>query len=250
MPTLKRPLYGPSNPKGPSEGRDVKDFVKRTLHRLPAVIPVGEDFFPKPPGGFDEVYNAKTENAVEVFQRFTDITPTGQFGQATLNEMWTYADSYSKWVYRLYVPPKPGPVVPALGPLVPNGPSLLNCRLTHQTDGIPHFPAIDAGWIVGLDALAVEEMTVTRDSSANVGDACYTLGVSGIEYWYGHLDLCPPAGTKLRMGTKVGDIHVHPNGAHVHLGVNAQALLGGKDLVYGYGPDVPTVGEQLRAALA
>jgi len=246
VPTLKRPLYGPSNPKGPSEGRDVKDFVKRTLHRLPAVIPVGADFFPKPPEGFNDVYNAKTEQAVEVFQRFTNIQPTGQFGQKTLDEMWTYADAYSKWVYRLYTPPKPKPPVPALGPLVPGGPSLLNCRLTHQTDGIPHYPAIDAGWIVGLDALAVEDMVVTRASSANVGDACFTRGSSGIDYWYGHLDLCPPVGTTLRLGAKVGDIHVHPNGAHVHLGVDARALTGGKDLLYGYGPDVPTVGEQLR----
>jgi hypothetical protein len=88
----------------------VRDFVKRTLYRLPAQLPVGEDFFPKPPGGFDEVYNAKTENAVEVFQRFTDVRPhTGQFGQATLDAMWPYADAYSKWVYRTWTAPKPKP---------------------------------------------------------------------------------------------------------------------------------------------
>ena len=109
---LKRPLYGPSDPRGPSHGRDVRDFVKRTLHRLPAQIPVGEDFFPKPPGGFDQVYNAKTENAVEVVQRFNDIKPTGQFGQATLDAMWAYADPYSKWVYRTWTAPKPKPLPP------------------------------------------------------------------------------------------------------------------------------------------
>jgi hypothetical protein len=248
-PKLKRPLYGPDHPNGPSKGRDVKDFVKRTLNRLPAQLPVGGDFFPKPPGGFNDTYNAKTVEAVAVVQQYNDITPaTGNMGQATLDALWQYADAYSKWVYRLYIPPKPKPLVPALGPLIPGGPSLLNCRLTHQTDGIPHYPAIDAGWIVGLDALAVEDMVVTRASSANVGDACFTKGKSGIEYWYGHLDICPPVGTSLRLGAKVGDIHVHPNGAHVHLGVNAQALTGGKDLQYGYGLDVPTVGEQLRQA--
>jgi peptidoglycan hydrolase-like protein with peptidoglycan-binding domain len=79
------------------------------------MLPVGEDFFPKPPGGFDDVYNAKTENAVEVFQRFVDIVPaSGQFGQRTLDEMWAYADAYSKWVYRTWTAPKPKPTPPEL----------------------------------------------------------------------------------------------------------------------------------------
>jgi len=87
----------------------VRDFVKRTLHRLPAAIPVGADFFPKPPGGFTDVYNSKTVQAVEVFQRFNDIKPTGNFGQATLDAMWPYADAYSRWVYRLWSAPDPKP---------------------------------------------------------------------------------------------------------------------------------------------
>ena len=144
---------------------------------------------------------------------------------------------------------RPDPV-PVLGPVVIGGPKLLNQRLTHATSGIPHYPALDAGWVVGLDSLAVEDMTVTRASSANVGDACFTKGVSGIDYWYGHLVQCPAVGTRLRMGAKVGDIAVHPNGAHVHFGMDARVLTGGKDLKYGYGPDVPTVGAQLEAFLA
>jgi hypothetical protein len=70
---------------------------------------VGADFFPRPPGGFDDVYNEKTGNAVEVVQRWNDIRPTGNMGQETLDALWQYADAYSKWVYRLYVPPKPKP---------------------------------------------------------------------------------------------------------------------------------------------
>jgi len=248
---LKRPLYGPDDPRGPSQGRDVKDFVKRTLNRLPAQLPLGENFFPKPPGGFNDIYNEKTVEAVSVIQRFNDITPaSGNMGQDTLDALWQYADAYSKWVYRLYVPPKPKPQVPDLGPLTAGGLSLLNLRLTHQTDGIAHYPALDAGWVVGLDTLAVESMVVTRASSANVADACFTRGASGIEYWYGHLVVCPPVGTKLAMGAKIGDIAPHPNGAHVHLGVDARAITKGRDLVYGYGPAVPTVGEQLTKLLS
>src|SRR5687768_3466134 len=106
---LKRSLYGPQDPRGPSRGRDVKDFVKRTLHRLPAQVPVGENFFPRPPGGFDDVYNAKTAEAVSVVQRFNDIRPTGNMGQETLDALWQYADPYSKWVYRMWTAPKPKP---------------------------------------------------------------------------------------------------------------------------------------------
>ena len=62
--------------------------------------------------------------------------------------------------------------------------------------------------------------------------------------------ICPPVGTRLRMGAKVGDIAVHPNGAHVHFGMDARVLNGGKDLLYGYGPEVPTVGVQLERAAA
>ena len=35
---------------------------------------------------------------------------------------------------------------------------------------------------------------------------------------------CPAVGTRLRMGAKVGDIAVHPNGAHVHFGMDARVL--------------------------
>jgi len=247
---LKRPLFGPHHPRGPSKGRDVKDFVKRTLYRLPAALPVGADFFPKPPGGFDDIYNEKTVDAVRVFQQYTEIEPaTGNFGQATLDEMWPYADAYSKWVYRLYSPPHPSPVVPYLGPIVAGDSALSAIRLTHPTTGIPGYPAVDAGWVVGRDVLAPEDITVTKASSANVGDAFYARGKSTIEYWVGHIVVAPWVGRTFSPGEKVGDIAPHPNGAHVHFGVNATPLIG-KSLICGYGSDVPTVGQQLRDALA
>jgi hypothetical protein len=252
---LKRPLYGPQHPLGPSSGRDVKDFVKRTLHRLPAIIPVGADFFPLPPGGvFDDVYNDKVVKAVKIVQRYNDIKPeTGNTGQETLDALWIYADAYSRWVYRIWSAPSP---IPKLGPVVDGGKAMLDLRLTHPSSGFPnpehpdsYFPAIDAGWIVGLDVLAVEDMVVTEASSANVGDAFYAMGVSKIEYWYGHIIVAPGVGKIFRRGDKVGDIIVHPNGAHVHMGMNARRLIG-HDLTYGYGLGVPTVGAQLREALS
>ena len=107
---LKRPLYGPQDPRGPSHGRDVKDFVKRTLHRLPAQIGVGANFFPEPPGGFDDVYNEKTADAVRVVQQWYDLRPrTGNMGEATFEVLWSHADAYSRYAYRLWSAPKPKP---------------------------------------------------------------------------------------------------------------------------------------------
>lgn len=99
---LKRALYGPEDPRGPSAGRDVKDFVKRSLHK------VEDDFFKGPP--WDDVYNARTAEAIAVFQRLNHIKPTGHFGQATLDALWPYADAYARWVYRLWSAPKPKPL--------------------------------------------------------------------------------------------------------------------------------------------
>lgn len=249
-PPLKRPLYGPNHPKGPSKGRDVKDFVKRTLHRLPGQLGgLPPNFFPEPPGpgGFTDVYNQKTYEAIKVVQAWYEVRPpTGNMGYTTFDFLWAHADRYSKYAYLRFSPPN---AVPQLGKLTQGGVELLKLRLTHPTSGIPHFPAIDAGWITGLDVYAVEDMVVTRPSSANVGDAFYAMGESGIEYWYGHIQSAPPVGKAFSKGAKVGDISAHPNGAHIHMGMNTTRLIG-KDLVYGYSHGVPTVGQQLHAELS
>lgn len=101
---LKRPLI-----EGRSSGRDVRDFVKRTLHRL-SYYGLGENFFPKPKGGFDPVYNKKTADAIEVLRRFEDRRPfVGPFRQDDLDSLWDKADRYARWVYRVWSAPKPPP---------------------------------------------------------------------------------------------------------------------------------------------
>lgn len=98
---LKRPLYGPDDPRGPSRGRDVV-AIKRGLWK------VEDRFFPRPPAGFDDVYNRKTAFAVKTFQRIADIDPTGHFGQATLDALEPYMDAYARRMYeRFKVPVKP-----------------------------------------------------------------------------------------------------------------------------------------------
>lgn len=107
MQALKRPLYGPHDPRGPSKGRDVKDFVKRSLHR------VKPNFFPEPLGGFDDVYNMKVVEAMKALQRANHISATGNMGVETFELLWTeHADAYAKYAYKIWTAPKPKPIPP------------------------------------------------------------------------------------------------------------------------------------------
>lgn len=256
---LQRPLYGPSTRRVPSRGRDVRDFVKRTLHRLPSQMPIGEDFFPKPKGGFDLVYNAKTEEAIDVL-RHLDGRKRGKrpFSQDDLDFLWPYADQYAKWVYRLYRPPNP---LPDLGPVQPGGVSLLDMSLTHDTSRIPLFPAVDTAWGGGggVTVIAPEDCVVdTKDTSAGPGEAVYLTGASKLRHWVGHLDRDWPLGHRFRKGDVIGTTLPIPGKSdHAHWGVNAEALLGkGKELKWGrtgkgprYTLGAPTIREQLTKAL-
>ncbi len=100
---LKRALYGPDDPRGPTVGADV-GIVKWGLNR------VENDFFPRPAGGFDDVMNRKAVQAVQTLQRLNDIQPTGHVGQATFDVVWEYLDAYRRWKYRAFVVPKPKPL--------------------------------------------------------------------------------------------------------------------------------------------
>lgn len=106
---LKRGLYGPDDPRGPTRGSDVPP-IKRGLNKIET------DFFPRPPAGFDEVYNAKTAEAVKVFQRLNDIKTTGHFGQDTLDALWPYMDAYARYRYRRFKLPRP-PSPPLVQPV-------------------------------------------------------------------------------------------------------------------------------------
>lgn len=95
---LKRPLYGPDDPRGPVRGRDVV-AIKRGLWK------VETDFFPRPAAGFDDVYNRKTTQAVRTFQRLEGIPATGDFGQRTLDALWPLMDDFARRMYQRFNPP-------------------------------------------------------------------------------------------------------------------------------------------------
>lgn len=154
--------------------------------------------------------------------------------------------------------PKQTVKVPALGPVVRGGKPILDQDLTHETGGVPHHPAFDdAIGRPGVAVIAPEPMTierlghaVRRDGSPN-GRSVHASGASGLHYWFGHLDDCLPAGTKVRKAQQFAVISANHEAPHVHVGIDARRLLS-HDLAHhtNYTHGAAKVGTQLRKALS
>lgn len=140
--------------------------------------------------------------------------------------------------------------VPALGPIVRGGKSVLDHDLTHATSGLPGYAAFDDGWTAGKDVLAPEDLVVTKGSSAQGGDAFYATGVSRLKYWVGHVAKAPAVGKHFRKGDVMAVISADHPRPHVHLGIDARPLIG-KVLEHktNYTHGSPTVMEQLSRAI-
>lgn len=148
---------------------------------------------------------------------------------------------------------KPSPV-PNLGPIFATGKSVLLHDLTHATAGVPLYPAFDDAFAQGTVIIAPEPLTVTRQSSANPGEAFFALGKSKIEYWVGHLDRTHPTGTTFAKGAALGRVAANSigGGPHSHWGLNVERIAGaGKQLVHhtDYTHGAPLIGAQLRRLL-
>ena len=149
------------------------------------------------------------------------------------------------------------PPIPQLGPVLEDGLAMLLQAPTHNTDGVPFYPAYDTGFgQAGRWILAPEALVITRQSSAMGGDAVFARGASSIEYWIGHLSPAPSTGTKFAKGAKIARIADQAGTDHVHWGLDVRPLTG-QSLKYGRdgnGPDYtwgsPTIGAQLTAMLA
>ena len=94
----KRPVHGPDHPKGPTRGADVLVW-KNGLWRHPAVD------FPRPKGGFDNVWNRKAVTATKRLQRLQGIPDTGDVGQKTADELWPHVDLRRRADYKDFVVP-------------------------------------------------------------------------------------------------------------------------------------------------
>lgn len=149
------------------------------------------------------------------------FNPEGGHYKAILRDLATLKKEFS---------PEPHPKVPLLGPIVKDGKSVLLQDCTHITDGLG-WPAFDDGFRVGLAVVAPESGVVDDNtSSAQGGEAFYFRGDSGIRYWVGHIAEVPAQGRRFKKGevmTHISRDHPRP---HVHLGIDARKLLGGKHL--------------------
>jgi hypothetical protein len=246
---LKRPL------QGGEEGGDVL-AVQRALNAAPSdtVIKV------------TKVYDGTTERRMRAFRRANKLPAGTHLDQPALDELWPYFDAYGRMRYRTFrVPPAvlPWSNVGAvtkrrLLPVVWDK-SLLDYAPTHDTSGIPLFPAVDLAWGAGVSMYAPEDCVVdTRDTSSSPGEAFYLTLACELRVWVGHLDRDWPLGHRFRKGDLIGKTIWQPKGkSHGHTGVNAEAFLGkGKQFRYGRdgdGPDYtlgsPTYREQLEGSL-
>lgn len=142
-----------------------------------------------------------------------------------------------------------------IGPITKPGASLLDYSLTHKTEGIDLFPAVDLAWGPGVSMYAPEACVIdTKDTSASPGEALYLTLASGIRLWIGHLQTDHPIGKKFAKGALLGKTIYQPNQkSHGHVGVNAEKYLGkGKQLKYGRtgtGPDYTTGSPRIRTQL-
>lgn len=251
-PKIKRPMYPPGHPKGPTSGKDVQ-IMKWAVHRYETGL------LPRPEQGFTEDFGPALKQALKVvIQPAEGISATGAIGQATFDVLWQYLDDYRRQQYRRWSPPAPPPSlppVPSLGQLYAGGSSPMSQDLTHRTDGLggvenSWWPAYDDGWIIGRTVLAVEDMEVYQQSSSAGGDAFFTRGLSRLRYWYGHLAWAPSTGSEFKRGDPIGRIASMAK-PHVHLAINAVPLIGG-DLAHhtDYTHGAPLVGAQFREALS
>lgn len=204
------------------------------------------------------VWNAKRGNTSPVYGPFF-VPLVKQFKRATGNPDTSGVIGARTWADLLpFIPPAGKallpqiPIVPALGPVVAGGQSVLDHDCTHATSGIPLYPAFDDAFQQGVSVIAPEALVVTRASSSNPGLAFYCDGASGVRYWFGHLDRTHQAGVKFAKGTSVGRVAVNTigGGPHVHVGVNVEKLWGaGRELAHhkDYTHGAPTIRVQLKA---
>jgi len=143
----------------------------------------------------------------------------------------------------------------SVGAVTKPGASLLDMRLTHNSDGIALYPAVDLAWGVGVSMYAPEACVVfLKDTSASPGEALYLKGVSGLQYWFAHLDRDYALGHSFAKGAFLAKTVYQAAGkGHGHVGVNAEVFLGkGRQLKYGRsgtGPDYTTGSPTIRAQL-
>ncbi len=136
------------------------------------------------------------------------------------------------------------------------GKSLIDYAPTHVTSGIEDYIAVDIMLRSGTALIAPERVVVEKhDTSANPGEALYLDGLSGLDYWFGHIDRDWSLGHVFNRGDFIARVANQWGNSHLHAGINGEQFLGqGRGFRYGYtghGPNYtvgsPTYRQQLNS---
>jgi hypothetical protein len=95
---LKRPMFAPSDPRGPTVGKDVQ-IAKFGLGRYP------NSPLPKPAAGYSRTFGEQMAIAVAHLQKREGLPVTRNIGHPTWAVIWKYLDAYRRWQYRNWTIP-------------------------------------------------------------------------------------------------------------------------------------------------
>lgn len=225
-------------------GKDVQG-VRRACRKFTGQDP------PTAPLSVQRMFNASMTVLVKAAQDEAALPKSGWVGPR-LMQLLRNADAFDAYAVQLLeqYAAENSAQVPPLGPVYAGGQSILLHDLTHETDGLPGYPAFDDGWVAGRAVIAPEPLTVTQHGDSQGGVAFYCTGVSGLLYWFGHCSSQPAVGAHFGKGAKMTSIANMGKKSHVHVGINATPLIG-HELIHhtNYTHGAPLVGVQLKAAL-
>ncbi len=198
--------FGRTLTAGSSPGRDVQG-VKRALGRASGT---------HDPGLGTKVYGAAAVLSVRRFQRTAGLFPDGIYGPKTHANLSPSFDAYAYLLYTGHPPP-----------------STVKLQLpdrfhpTHDTGGLPGFPAIDMFAEPGTRVLAPEDGELERSHflewslAKRVGGWTTYLVAPHAVYFLTHFGEVLPSGSRVRQGQDIGSVGVVPHSwwnSHVHEG--------------------------------
>lgn len=199
------------------KGTDVKG-VKRALFRS-----AGKN----DPSGLSPLFGPSMVRDVRAFQRKEGLEVDGVYGPLTHAELEPHFDSYAQLLYTGHPPPLPVALLQLPAVFTP----------THQTAGLPGYPAIDVFAKPGTVVLAPMDGQVRRCSGHNPKDGGVPGGAYGwslyltvdhAELFITHMaDRFVTEGTRVKRGDRIGTVcdaavaHMDSKLSHIHLGKKA-----------------------------
>lgn len=168
-------------------------------------------------GGLKRFMGERAVGAVKRFQKAHGLTADGQVGAKTLAELDAFFDEYG---YYLYTGRFPG---------VPPVEILRQFTKTHDTAGLPNFPAIDLFAPPGTIVVAQEDVVlewphfISWDQRKHVGGwTCYLQVGRKRTYYVTHFAQVQPRGL-YAAGEKLGTVGEVPHNwwpSHIHEGLH------------------------------